>query len=154
MATKYVQFKGKSHFFKNIWADRIDREFEDPANGKGGNWNAQVKLDDDSVKLFNAIGTRSKLKDGNRAMFRRYEFQTFDKAKGPEALGPVKVTGVDEGTLIGNDSDVTVTVEVYDYTFKNKPGKGLRLVEINVDNLIPYEKPVGPTAEDNLPPVH
>lgn len=45
-----------------------------------------------------------------------------------------------QNTLVGNGSDITITIELY---FFKKPNKGLgsatRLQAIRVDNLIPYE---------------
>lgn len=150
MATKTVTFRGKCEWAKP-WPKMIDREYEDPDNGRGGNWSVNVFLDDASVKLWNAIGPRAKLKDGNRATFRRYEYANF--GKGPEALGSPVVTGVEEGTAIGNGSDVSVTVDVYDTKFKGKPLVALRWVAIHVENLVVYEKP-SDTPFDTTPPVH
>lgn len=40
--------------------------------------------------------------------------------------------------LIGNGSNVTVQVEVYDYAHKGKPGRAIRLESVRVNELIPY----------------
>jgi len=135
MATKHVTLKGKAEWCKP-WPGQIDREFEDPENGKGGNWSTIVILDDDSLKVFNALSAKTKLKDGNKLTLRRYE-----RHPSLGELGPVKVTGVDEGIAIGNGSDVSVDVECYDYTFKGRPGRALRWVSLNVDKLVEYVKP-------------
>lgn len=146
-----VTFKGKS-FYAKPWPNQIDREYEDPDSIRGGNWCVRVTLDEDSVKLFNAIGPKAKLKDGVAA-FRRYEYVDYGQGEGVQPLGPPSVTGVSEGTLIGNGSDLSVQVEVYPYTFKNRPGVALRLVSVHVDNLVEYVRPVGVTENDSTPPV-
>lgn len=138
MATKRITLKGKAEWCKP-WPFQIDREFEDNSKGpdpKGGNFSTVIALDDDSLKLFNALGARAKLKDGNKLTLRRYE-------RHPRLgeLGPVLVSGVEPGALIGNDSDITVEVDVYDYTYNGRDSRGLRWVSVNVDNLVVYEKP-------------
>lgn len=156
MATKTVIFKGTCQWFRPNY---IDREFEDADNGRGGNYSIHVMLDEDSIKLWNGIAPRAKLKDGNNgrnlATFRRYEFANF--GKGPEPLGPPVYTGFEDGTLIGNGSTVSVSVDVYGTSFKGKPLTALRLVGAHVDNLIIYEKAKAndaPFDVDNTPPVH
>jgi len=140
-----ITLTGKS-LYARPWAAQIDREYEHDV--KGGNWCVRVVLDDASVKVFNALGSRAKLKDGALAL-RRYEYADF--GKGPEALGAPVVTGVDKGTLIGNGSDIATEVEVYTYEYKGKPGVGLRLVSIDVETLVPYEKPAAAATTDDEP---
>lgn len=135
MATKHITLRGKSEWCKP-WDFQIDREFEEADDGRGGNYATTIVLDDDSVKLFNALGAKAKLKDGNKLTLRRYERHPV-----LGELGPVEVEGVDEGTLIGNGSDISVGADVYDYTFKSRPSKALRLVSIIVDKLVEYQKP-------------
>lgn len=149
MATKTIRLKGKTKYFRPYY---IDREYEDPDNGRGGNYSIQIELDDESVQTFNTLGAKAKLKDGNVAKFSRYEYANY--GKGPEALGPPKYSGFDESQLIGNGSDATVTIDVYPYTFKNKSSFAIRLVAVHIDNLIEYQRPVGTDADDNTPPVH
>lgn len=149
MGTKTVTFKGKTQWFRPGY---IDREYEDTDNGRGGNYAIDVFLDEASVKLFHAIGPRAKLKDGNLARFRRYEYANF--GKGPESLGPPKYSGFEEGVSIGNGSDVSVVVEYYTTTFKGKSLIAMRLVSVHVDNVIEYIKPSDTPFDDNTPPVH
>lgn len=164
--TQIVTFKGKA-LYAQPWENQIDREYEDPDSGRGGNWSIKLIVDDENLRLFNALGAKAKTKrvdelkktDGLEEVInnkyltlRRYEYANY--GKGWEALGPVKVTGVAEGTAIGNLSDLTVAVEAYPFTFKGKPGIGLRLVSVHVDNLVEYKKPEAATADDNTPPVH
>jgi hypothetical protein len=149
--TTTVSFTGKTMWFRPGF---IDREFEDPDNGRGGNYSIQMELDEASVRLFNGLNPKAKLKNGNVAKFSRYEYANF--GNGPEPLGPPVYTGFDEGVAVGNGSDVTVRVDAYPYTFKGRPGTALRLVSVHVDNLVEYIRPTvdNPEAHDNAPPVH
>jgi hypothetical protein len=145
MATTNITLTGKS-LYARPWKNQIDREYEHDT--KGGNWSTKIILDDASKKLFNALGSRAKLKDGALTV-RRYEFADF--GKGPEELGPPVVTGVDEGTLIGNDSDISVDLEVYTFEYKGKPGVGIRWVSMEVQKLVPYSKPESIEDTEALP---
>jgi hypothetical protein len=137
MATKRITLKGKAEWCK-VWAHQLDTEFVDNSKGpdpRGGNYSTQIILDDDSLKLFNALGARAKLKDGKLTL-RRYERHPV-----LGELGLVSVEGVDENTPIGNGSDISVEVDVYDYTFNGRASRGMRLVSLTVDKLVEYEKP-------------
>ncbi len=136
MATKQVTLKGKVRYCKP-WVGQLDTVFAVDQKGepdpRGGNWATDILLDDESEKLFKALGTKAKQKEGYLKL-RRYERHPV-----LGELGPVKVTGVEEGTLIGNDSEVTVTVDVYDYGDRFGK-KAMRWVALHVDNLIVYVK--------------
>lgn len=54
-----------------------------------------------------------------------------------------KKNSLPDSVLIGNGSDVNVACNVYDWKFKNKGGKSLGLLAIQVVNLVPYEKKSG-----------
>lgn len=155
-----VTFTGKA-LWSQVWPAQIDREFEDPSNGRGGSWSIKLIVDDDNLKKFNALGAKAKPKriddlkntagledylDSKFLTLRRYEYANY--GKGPEPLGSPLVTGVAEGESIGNLSDVTVTVDAYPYEFKGKPSVAMRLVSVHVDNLIEYTRPV---ATEQLP---
>lgn len=167
MATKTVTFKGKA-LWCQPWVGQIDRAYEDPDNGRGGKWSMKLIVDKENLLAFLDLGAKAKPKridelkktdgledylDNKFLSFNRNEFVNY--GKGPEELGPPKVTGVEEGALIGNLSDVTVTAEAYDYEFKGKTGVAIRWVSLHVDNLIEYKKPSEvPFDTDNTPPVH
>lgn len=135
MATKYITLKGKSEWCKP-WDFQIDREFEEEGDTRGGNFATNIILDEESVAEFNSLNAKAKLKDGNKLTLRRYERHPVIGE-----LGPVKVNGVEEGQEIGNNSDISVLAEVYDYTFKGRPGKALRWTAIDVLNLVEYKAP-------------
>lgn len=138
MATKRVEFKGKAQWFKPWELDTAFVEDDDP---RGGNYAVNVILDDDGVAQFKALNAKAKLHevlkddgDFRKAVFRRYERHPV-----LGELGPVEVYGVPENVLVGNDSDITVAVDVYDYTYKGRPGKSIRLVGVTVDNIVEYK---------------
>lgn len=137
MATKRVQLKGKAQWFRP-W--ELDTEFADDV--RGGNYAVNVIFDADGVVLFNAMGAKAKLhpengKNGgeiNRAVFRRYERHPV-----LGELGPVIVNNVPDNTLVGNGSDLLVDIDLYDYEYKGRPAKGIRLVGVTVENLVEYK---------------
>lgn len=158
--TQYIEFKGKS-LWAQVWPEQIDREYEDER--RGGNYSIKLIVDDENLKLFNALGSKAKVKriedlkktdgledflDAKFLTFRRYE-----RLSNGSPLSGVEVIGVDPGTQIGNLSDVTVTAEVYTTEYKSKPVVGVRLVSVRVDELVKYVKPE-PVDPDNTPPVH
>lgn len=137
MATRRITLKGKARFCKP-WPGQIDRVFEDNSKGpdpKGGNNSMDLVLDEESTNIIKALGTRAKINDGVIRL-RRYERHPV-----LGELGPVIVNGVEHGTAIGNDSDVSVEVDVYDYTYNGRASRALRWVSVTVDNLVPYERP-------------
>jgi len=134
MATRHVILTGTVNWCRP-WPNQIDREYEDIENGKGGNWSTEFIPDEDSVKVYNALGCKAKLRDG-KIRLRRYE-----RHPALGELGPVEVKGVDEGTAIGNGSKVAVGIDVYDYTFKGKDSRAVRWVGLDVLELVEYKKP-------------
>lgn len=160
MATQYIEFTGKS-LWAQVWPEQIDREYEDER--RGGNNSIKLIVDDENLRLFNALGSKAKAKriedlkktdgledylDKKFLTFRRYE-----RLSNGSQLSGVEVLGVDPGTNIGNLSDVTVTAEVYNTEYKSKPIVGIRLVSVRVNELVKYVRPE-PIAVDNTPPVH
>lgn len=149
MPSKYVKFRGKAHFVKP-WDSQIDREYEDPSNPKdrGGNWNGGVIVDDAALKVFNAIGGKGEPKeheDGHLLTFRRYEKLGNGQ---PLRTRNVAVRGVEANTPIGNGSDITMIVEVYDTAYRGKPIVGTRWAGIDVHELVEYVKPERPMDEE------
>lgn len=138
MATKHVTLTGKAEWCKP-WDFQLDTAFVDNTKGpdpRGGNFATVVILDDASVAAFTTLGTKAKLKDGNKLTVRRYERHPV-----LGELGPVEVSGVEQGVLIGNGSDITIDVDVYDYTYLGRPSRGVRWVGVHVDALVVYEAP-------------
>lgn len=140
MATKRITLSGKSEYCKP-YPFQLDTAFIDNSKGpdpRGGNVSTGLVLDEDSKKVFAALGARAKAPDGTLKL-RRYERHPV-----LGELGPVIVTGIstdgEEAVLIGNGSEIKCEVDAYDYTFNGRPSKGLRWVSVNVVNLVPYEK--------------
>jgi hypothetical protein len=153
MATRYVSIRGKAHYCKP-YEGQIDRGFEDKDEGVVANWNTGLRLDDEQLRAYNALGlSQVKVKEGNLVTFKRPEFKKDYKTGEMVPMGPPSVTlpeGVEPGSAIGNDSDITVNFEVYDYTYKNRPGRAARWNGVVVNELVEYKKPepqpVGPAV--------
>lgn len=136
MATKRITLTGTAEWCKP-YPHQIDRAFEDNTEGpdpKGGNSSMVLILDEASTRLYNALGARAKIRDGKLTL-RRYE-------RHPRLgeLGPVVVSGVEDGTLIGNGSRVSVDVDVYDYEYNGRSSKGVRWVSVTVDELVEFTR--------------
>lgn len=153
MATQYISFRGKAHYCKPYEA-QIDRGFEDKDEGRFANWNTGLILDDQTLVAYNALNlSQVKVKEGNRVTFKRAEFKK-DKDGNLEALGTPRVTlpdGADEGSAIGNGSDVSISIEVFDYTYKNRPGRAARWNAVTVHELVEYVKPEPQAAVGEAP---
>lgn len=130
MASKYYYLSGKAKWARLYSPDDMYK-----------NYKIDVALDDESKAVFKESGMTMKTKvadDGEYITFRRPESKVIKDEL--VKFDPPLVTDVDGqkiDALVGNGSDVTIKVVVYD-TVK---GKGHRLEAVRVDNLIPYEKP-------------
>lgn len=129
MASKYYYLSGKAKWARLFTPD-----------DKYKNYKIDLQLDDASIKTFAESGMtmQSKMQDdGSYITFRRPEAKLIKNEL--VKFDPPAVTDKDGNaveSLIGNGSDVTIKVVVYD-TVK---GKGHRLEAVRVNNLIPYEK--------------
>lgn len=140
MATNYIYLAGTAKWAK-VFNSNIDSydgaEF----------WSVELYPDADSLERFKASGSRVAIKTGEEGTFIRFrrpkeklikrELVTFEA---PEVLdehgAPWQFNG--DGTpskLIGNGSDVTIKIAVYD----TAKGKGTRFEGIRVDRLEEYE---------------
>lgn len=140
MPTTFHKWRGKAawaQIFENNW----DREY--------GNSSIHVALDDESLEDFKQSGCQVRpvkkpaVGTDNEVRFRRsYENEQF-----PERGGVPKVT-LEDGTPyegpIGNGSTVEVTVVLYD----TRRGKGHRLEEVKVLELVEYN-PDQPEKKEN-----
>lgn len=129
MASNYFFLSGKAKWAKLFKPD-----------DKYKNWQIQVYLDDESMKIYDASGMTMQKKtdaDGVFVTFRRPEAKVIKeelvKFEPPSVLD---ASGNKLDQLVGNGSDVTVKVIVYD-TMK---GKGHRLEAVKVNKLVPYVK--------------
>lgn len=136
-ATEYVYIKGKLSWVKTQVPD------------EWGKWKVTVHPTPESLEKIRELqgeGIKNVLKkddDGYKCTFSR---PTQKMVKGkvigltpPEVLqadGKTPLTGV----LVGNGSDGTVKLEVYQHgTPGGGKAKAARLLSIKVDNLIPFE---------------
>lgn len=129
MASSYYYLSGKAKWAKLFKPD-----------DKYKNWQIQVYMDDPSMKIFDESGMTMQKKtdeDGTFVTFRRPEAKVIRdelvKFNPPEVLD---AEGNKLDQLVGNGSEVTVKVIVYD-TMK---GKGHRLEAVKVTKLVPYVK--------------
>lgn len=137
MATTFIYLSGKAKWAKVY---KPDEAFNTTF------WRIDVDLDPKSQAVFDKSGLRLKPKtaeDGTFITFRRptqKQFKTELKEFDPPKV--VDKNGEDFSQTIGNGSEVTIKVEVYD-SFK---GKGHRLVGVRVDNLVEYNPPAAEAA--------
>lgn len=132
MAQKTYYFSGKA-----MWA----KVFQ-PDTKYGVKYTIDVVLDPASYDLFLSSGSRSKIRKDEKTgeTFVKFTRDESGFRKGEEVkFGPPDVLSADGKTpftqLIGNGSQVTVKVEVYD----SKHGKGTRLAAVRVDEHVPFE---------------
>lgn len=154
MATRTVSFTGPVRWAK-VWPGQVDRKFQTEA--RGGNWSVIMNLPEDQVKKYNALGLKNPAKTEEDVMIAEIKakkkgktvdmkvndvsFHRYERHPKLGDLGSPQVTGVEEGTLIGNESVCTAIVEVYPYTFEGQAGHATRLVSLEVNKLVEYVKP-------------
>jgi len=136
MSTETYVFKGITKWCK---VRTPDEKFQ--------NYQVPLYLDDDSWKKFKESKLQLKVKedaDGKYVVFKRPHVRVNPWDGMQEVLGPPRV-GIrtngegyveDKETLVGNGSEVTVQVDVYD----TRNGKGHRLDGVGVDRLVEYKK--------------
>ena len=146
MATTYHYFTGVTKWAKVRKPDEKYQNFQVPLYMNGEN-----------LSKFKALGLGLRVKEDSEGTFVTFKRPVEKLIKGEVVVfGPPKIFDKDNNelkeTLIGNGSEVTVKVCVYD-TVK---GPGHRLESLRVDNLVEYNPPredttSGSTARPNLP---
>lgn len=135
MATSYVYLSGKAKWARLFTPD-----------DKYKNYKIDVCLDEDSRKKFAESGmtmTPKPQEDGEYITFRRPEAKLIkNELVKFEPPAVTDANGNKVEALVGNGSDVTIKVVVYD-TIK---GKGHRLEAVRVDKLVEYVKQDTPTV--------
>lgn len=137
MASKVYEFTGEGLWLKGLYEP--DPEYD--------HYSLMINLDDKSQKKFNEAGLKNLYKDNQfgpyGVTFRR---PVQKKIKGEVVtFSPPVVTMkkdksiVEDVRLVGNGSNVTAKVVVYDFSFRGKSGKGSRLESVVINELIPYE---------------
>lgn len=122
MATATHYFSGKCRWAKLFKPD-----------DKYAKYNIDVQLDEKQQALYKTFKLKGPIKEDGFVTFRRKD--TDGK---PDVVGPEGQPIID---LVGNDSEVTVKVSIYDYDNKFGKGQGARMEAVMVDKLVKYEKP-------------
>lgn len=149
--TKYVYLSGKG-----AWMHRLF-ELDDFRGTKS--WNMTLYLDPKSWQTFKAEGLQNKVKEDDEGKFislRRPLVKPWKARPGEPSEFEAPIVRMsdgdlwdDNGPLLGNGSKVTVKLEV----FNTRLGKGSRLAEVRVDELVEYVKPEDSgEAADNVRP--
>lgn len=139
MGTKSYTFTGPCKWAKLVSPDE-----------KYNKYGLDMYLDEENMKVFEASGMQLKVKedeDGKFVSFRR-PVKTLFKDEVKE-WGVPKVTMADGSELeelVGNGSNVTVEVDVYD-TVK---GPGHRLNTVVVNELVVYKRPSDTDGPDYI----
>lgn len=135
-ATEYVYLSGKASWARTNTPD------------EWGNWKITLHPDAKSLEIvrdLQADGMKNQLKKDDDGYYVTFKRPTSKEFKGQiKPFNPPVVTKADGETpfidgLIGNGSDVTITLEVYEH---KTPGGGKakagRLAAVRVDALVPY----------------
>lgn len=131
MATTYLKISGKLK-----WINRLFEPDEYPKN----NFNYKCYLYDvseEDVAKLKAAGFRGNPKldrDGDTVWSFKRPVSKVMKKEIVE-FGPPEITGLIEGKLIGNGSEATVDIILYDTVM----GKGHRLNKVHVTNFVEYK---------------
>lgn len=154
MATRLVKLRGIAYYPKVFESNRDLKGYQDALIDVGGQTTIDVDLDDRHVELLKRAGTMSR---GNPSPdnpgLTRFKF----KRKWQEQYGggEPKVVRADDtpwdietDKLIGNGSEVEVTISVYDT--KRKGIVGTRLDKVKVLTHVPYEGGVEVLSVDDL----
>lgn len=130
MATKYYYLSGKCK-----WAKL--RKPDDKYN----NFQLPLYLDKKSLELYNTLGLGLKVREDDEGTFVTFKRPVAKMIKTELVeFGPPKVLNADNTEfdgLVGNGSEVTAKISVYD-TFK---GPGHRLETVRVEKLVEYNPP-------------
>ena len=123
MSSNYLKFSGKCKWPRLQNPDEY------------GKYQITLYLDDEGWVRFDQSGIQSVPKEDDKGRHVTFRRPTQSLIKGETVeWGPPEVVGVPEGALLGNDSDVTIEVVVYD-TIK---GKGSRLNKVTVDKFVEF----------------
>lgn len=130
MATRYVYLSGKTKWAKVRKPDDKYQNFQVP-----------LYLNPESMKIFDTLGLSLSKREDEDGTFITFKRPVSKLIKNEVVhFGPPKVFNADNSEfdgLIGNGSEVTLKVAVYD-TMK---GPGHRLESVRVEKLVEYHRP-------------
>lgn len=144
---EYVYFKGKGSWFQHLF--QLDDEFQ--------KWHVTLHFIPESLDTFRGLKLKTHLKKDDDGYYAKLSRPSRKVTKGGKEIvfSPPKIFDkdglpMDNGTRIGNGSDITVKCELYQYSppgGKNKEN-AIRLESVRVDNLIPYNPDKDYTKEE------
>ena len=103
-------------------------------------WEVQVELTDDQVKMLADEGIKSKTKDGVTSVsLKRRAVKQDGSANDPVRLVDAQKMPMANRSGIGNGSKGNVIIYVMDYEFAGNKGKTAILVAVQVTNLVEYQ---------------
>lgn len=138
MQSEEMTFKGKLSWVRMVQPNKFDK------------WSLTLHPDAESLKKISVLqkeGIKNQLKiddDGNYLQISRPTTIELRRGVKTPVSQPV-ITNSDgspmEGVAVGNGSDGIVTCEVYSHPVPNtdKRAKAMRLLSLEVTNLIPFE---------------
>ena len=143
MATEHIFLSGKAKWAK-VW--KPDQEYD--------KYSIDLYMDDENFAIYDDSGMKLKLREDEDGKYIRFSRPASKVINGEltEFKRPKIVNAdneeIEETVLIGNGSDVTVRVEVYD---TKAHGKGHRLNAVRIDNLVAYEPKNSSSDLEDLP---
>lgn len=145
MAMKIIFISGECAWAK---LDTPDTKFS-----TAGVYTIDVFLDEANRQKFNEAGIQLKVKEKDGKTFATFRRVHSKLVKGVSTVvGPPPIHYADGTSLkgnqkIGNGSEVTLKISVYD----TPKGKGSNIEAIRVDHLVPYEPVEVGTPDEGLP---
>lgn len=143
MATRIVKLRGKGYWAKVFESNRDLTGYDNALVDVGGQTTIDVDLDDRHFALLQKSrsmlrGSPSPDNEGlTRVKFKRKWQEKYGGGEPKIERGDGSAWDMETDGLIGNGSDVEVTLSVYDTSRKNIVGT--RLDKVKVINNVPYE---------------
>lgn len=133
---KPEEFKGKSHWKHVLYPDKESLEKIRDLQAQG--LKNVLKKDEDGYHINFSRPTKIEWKD------RKTGEEKFTVLEPPQVILADGRTKAPE--LIGNGSDVTTKLEIYEHAIPNstKKAKAARWLATRIDNLVPYDKTGNP----------
>lgn len=157
MGTRIVKLKGKGYWAKVFESNRDKTGYDNALADIGGQTSIDVDLDERHMALLKK--SKSMLKGTNspdnpeltRVKFRRKWTENYGGGEPKIERADGTPWDIETDGLIGNGSDVEITLSVYD---TRRTGiVGTRLDKVKVTNLVAYEGgPVVMTVDDDTSP--
>ena len=151
--TEFVYIKGKTKWFKHVTPD----VFVGPDGKKKESWKHTIWPDEeslDAIRKLQAQGLKNVLKIDDDGYYITFSRPTkLSRKTGDIQLDPPLVLLNDGktqyGDMVGNGSDVTTKLEVYQHGIpgSTKKAKAARWLSTRIDNLVPYAPNFDPESD-------